>query len=78
MNSKLVFHKQDNLPDYGFLNVYVTDNLNLHSPLIVLSACNTGCGKLMKRRRDYLTLPGGLFNAGCPSLAYSVVEYCRS
>lgn len=71
MNSKLVFSQTDNLPDYGFLNVYEIYNLNLHSPLIVLSACNTGCGKLMKGE-GIISLARGFVYAGCPSLVISL------
>jgi CHAT domain-containing protein len=48
LNSELVFTPvQDSIND-GYLNLSEVYNLRLHSELVVLSACNTGVGKIQK------------------------------
>jgi len=48
LNSELVFTPvQDSIND-GYLNLSEVYNLILHSELVVLSACNTGVGKIQK------------------------------
>lgn len=46
--SKLVFHKNNDQENDGFLNTYEIYHLDLNGDLVVLSSCNTGIGKLHK------------------------------
>jgi CHAT domain-containing protein len=71
MYSKLVFSKSKDTTDDGFLNTYEVYNLNLKTPLIVLSACNTGYGKLMKGE-GIISLARGFIYAGCPSMVITL------
>lgn len=69
--SRLVFsHTNDSIND-GYLNTYEIYNLNLNSPLVVLSACNTGYGKLLKGE-GLISLSRGFLYAGCPSLVMTL------
>ena len=68
--SKLAFSPpQDSIED-GFLHTFEIFNLNLNSDLVVLSACNTGSGKLQKGE-GVMSLARGFAYAGCPSILMS-------
>lgn len=65
--SKLVFtHNQDTTED-GFLHLYELYNMELNADMAVLSACNTGYGKLEKGE-GIMSLARGFAYAGCPSI----------
>lgn len=70
--SKLVFHPVpgDSLED-GFLNTYELFNLELRGSLAVLSACNTGTGKIEKSE-GIISLARGFFYAGIPSVVMTL------
>jgi CHAT domain-containing protein/tetratricopeptide (TPR) repeat protein len=64
MNSKLIFSD-------SYLSNYEIYNLNLRSPLVVLSACSTGGGKLMKGE-GIISLARGFMHAGCTSMLMTI------
>jgi CHAT domain-containing protein len=65
--SKLVFiHNSDNSED-GLLNTSELFGMQLNADLAVLSACNTGTGKL-ERGEGIMSLSRGFFYAGVPSI----------
>jgi len=68
--SKLAFASKDTLND-GFLNAYEIYQLPLKADLVVLSACNTGLGKLEKGE-GVMSLARSFAYAGCPSLIASL------
>lgn len=65
--SKLVFTPDADTDEDGLLNTYELANLDLGADLVVLSACNTGFGKL-NRGEGIIGLTRGFFQAGCKSL----------
>jgi len=65
--SKLVFTPDADKHDDGLLNTYELADLKLNADLVVLSACNTGFGKLNKGE-GIIGLARGFFKAGCKSL----------
>ena len=71
MNSKLVFGADNN--SSGLLNTYELYSMKLNAKLAVLSACNTGKGKLQKGE-GMLCLARGFMYAGCPSLVMTLWE----
>jgi CHAT domain-containing protein/lipopolysaccharide biosynthesis regulator YciM len=75
MYSKLVFTPTDaeNQDDDGYLNTYELFNLQLPGHLAVLSACNTGSGKL-ERGEGIISLARGFFYAGIPSVVMTLWE----
>jgi CHAT domain-containing protein len=72
--SKLVFSKEKNdSQEDGYLNTYELFNLNLNGELAVLSACNTGTGKL-ERGEGIISLARGFFYSGIPSVVMTLWE----
>ncbi|MDP4208691.1 MAG: CHAT domain-containing protein [Bacteroidota bacterium] len=71
MFSKLVFATSKDTTDDEFLNTYEIYNLKLNAPLIVLSACNTGSGKL-HTGEGIMSLARGFFTAGAKSLVMTL------
>ncbi|MEP2026628.1 MAG: CHAT domain-containing tetratricopeptide repeat protein [Reichenbachiella sp.] len=71
MLSKLVFAKDENdsIND-GLLHTYEIFNMNMNPELVVLSACNTGFGKL-ERGEGVNSLAYAFAYAGCPSIVMS-------
>ncbi len=68
MFSKLVFSKPNgNSVDDGYLNTYEIYNMKLNARLAVLSACETGTGKLQKGE-GVMSMARGFIYAGCPSI----------
>ena len=67
MYSKLVFTLNKDNPEDGFLNTYEIYNLNISSSMVVLSACNTGTGKL-QRGEGIMSLARGFLYSGCQSI----------
>ncbi len=68
--SKLVFNSRDSVND-GYLNAYEIYQLPINANLIVLSACNTGLGKLEKGE-GVMSLSRTFAYAGCPQLIASL------
>lgn len=72
MFSKLVFSKPDQKSDNdGYLNTYEIYNLKLNARLTVLSACETGTGKLQKGE-GVMSMARGFIYAGCPSIVMTL------
>ena len=69
-NSRLVFtHLKDSLED-NFLHIYELYNMRIDAQLAVLSACNTGYGKL-QNGEGFMSLGRAFAYAGCPSVVLS-------
>jgi CHAT domain-containing protein/Tfp pilus assembly protein PilF len=66
--SKLIFFKsdKDSLED-GMLNASELINMELHAEMAVLSACNTGSGK-MRKGEGIMSLARDFFYAGVPGI----------
>lgn len=72
--SKLVFQvPENNSTNDGYLNTYELFNMKLNGQLAVLSACNTGSGKL-ERGEGIISLARGFFYAGIPSVVMTLWE----
>jgi CHAT domain-containing protein/tetratricopeptide (TPR) repeat protein len=72
--SKLVFTPvESGSQDDGYLNTYELFSLHLPCHLAVLSACNTGSGKL-ERGEGIISLARGFFYAGIPSVVMTLWE----
>ncbi|MBN1781762.1 CHAT domain-containing protein [bacterium] len=71
MESKLVFNADTANGEDGFLNAYELYHLQLNADLAVLSACNTGYGKML-RGEGIMSLARGFMAAGCPSVIMSL------
>lgn len=78
----LATHACINREDPNYSKIYFTDdylsffelnNLNLNTELVVLSACDSGSGKLLKGEGN-LSLARGFFIAGCKSSVMSLWE----
>jgi CHAT domain-containing protein len=69
--SKLVFSLEGDTIDDGFLNTYEIYNLELNAELAVLSACQTGVGKLNKGE-GIMSLARGFFYAGVPGIVMTL------
>ena len=66
--SKLIFYKQEgDTIDDGMLNASELINMELHADMAVLSACNTGSGK-MRKGEGIMSLSRDFFYAGVPGL----------
>jgi CHAT domain-containing protein len=70
MYSKLAFSLVEDGTDDGFLNAYELYNMELSAELVVLSACETGYGKLEKGE-GMMSLAHAFTYAGCPSIVMS-------
>lgn len=66
--SKLIFYKSkaDTIDD-GMLNASELVNMDLHAEIAVLSACNTGSGK-MRKGEGIMSLSRDFFYAGVPGI----------
>ncbi|MGB0524250.1 MAG: CHAT domain-containing protein [Flammeovirgaceae bacterium] len=70
ISSRLVFtHEEDSVED-NFLHVYEIYNMRLPADLAVLSACNTGFGKL-ESGEGFMSLGRAFAYAGCPAVVMS-------
>jgi CHAT domain-containing protein len=65
--SKLVFYHTNDTVEDGLLNTSELFGIQLNADLAVLSACNTGTGKL-ERGEGIMSLSRGFFYAGVPSI----------
>ncbi|MEO1055114.1 MAG: CHAT domain-containing protein, partial [Bacteroidota bacterium] len=70
MNSKLVFTQDNDSIEDGFLHTFELYNMDLNAELVVLSACETGYGKLVKGE-GIMSLARGFSYAGVPSVVMS-------
>lgn len=73
MHSKMVFTQGLDSIEDGFLNTYEIYNLNLKAQLAVLSACNTGSGKIINGE-GIMSLARGFIYAGVPSIIMTLWE----
>ncbi len=71
MYSKLVFYHDKHSKEDGFLNTYELFNMHLNAELVVLSACNTGSGKL-SRGEGIMSLARGFIYAGIPGIVMTL------
>jgi len=71
MLSKLVFYQNKDTIEDGMLNTYELFGMNLNAGLAVLSACNTGTGKLMKGE-GMMNLARGFIYAGVPGIVMTL------
>lgn len=67
MNSKLVFTQSSDSIEDNYLHAYELYNMELNAEMIVLSACETGFGKLEKGE-GVMSLARAFAYAGCPSV----------
>ncbi len=70
-NSRLVFRSEDDSIDDGHLYSYELYDLQLQADLAVLSACESGTGKLQQGEGVY-SLARGFTYAGCPTVVMSL------
>ena len=71
MYSKLVFYQQSGNERDGLLNTYELFELSLNAEMAVLSACNTGYGKL-QRGEGIMSLARGFLYAGVPNIVMTL------
>jgi CHAT domain-containing protein len=72
MLSKLVFSNPEiSSSDDGYLNAYEVYNMKLNARLAVLSACETGSGKL-QGGEGVMSMARGFIYAGCPSVVMTL------
>jgi CHAT domain-containing protein len=72
MFSKLVFSKpEQKLDNDGYLNTWEIYNMKLSARLTVLSACETGTGKLQKGE-GVMSMARGFIYAGCPAIVMTL------
>jgi CHAT domain-containing protein/tetratricopeptide (TPR) repeat protein len=70
MYSRLAFTLSSDTTEDGFLNAYELYNMELPAEMVVLSACETGFGKL-ERGEGIMSLAHAFTFAGCPSIVMS-------
>lgn len=73
MYSKLVFSKSNDTINDRFLNTYELYGLELKAKMVVLSACNTGSGKI-EEGEGIMSLARGFIYAGVPSIIMTLWE----
>ncbi len=71
MLSKLVFYQNGDTTEDGLLNTYELFSMDLNAGLAVLSACNTGSGKLLKGE-GIMNLARGFIFAGVPGIVMTM------
>ena len=71
MLSKLVFYQDGDSIEDGMLNTYELFGMDLNAGLAVLSACNTGTGKLLKGE-GIMNLARGFIYAGVPGIVMTM------
>lgn len=72
MFSKLVFsNPEKESGEDGYLNTFEIYNMKLNARLAVLSACETGTGKLQKGE-GVMSMARGFIYAGCPSIVMTL------
>lgn len=70
-NQLLFSHSADTLQEDGFLEAYELYNMNLQADMVVLSACNTGIGKI-QNGEGIMSMARAFAAAGCQSLLLSL------
>lgn len=73
MHSKMIFANHNDTLNDGFLNTYEIYELDLQAQMAVLSACNTGSGKINKGE-GIMSLARGFIFAGVPSIIMTLWE----
>ncbi len=73
MYSKMIFTADADSIDDGYLNTYEIYNLDLKAQLAVLSACNTGSGKILNGE-GIMSLARGFIYSGVPSIVMTLWE----
>ena len=73
MYSRLIFAAPQDSIDDGMLNTFELFNLELNAHLAVLSACQTGDGRL-RRGEGIMSMARGFFYAGVPSIIMTLWE----
>lgn len=71
MYSRLILRPDEEGEEDGFINTFELYNLKLNTELVVLSACNTGVGKLVNSE-GMMSLARGFRYAGCASMIVSL------
>ncbi len=71
LNSRLLFTISEDSVNDGDLHVWELYNMQLNAQMAVLSACNTGYGKL-ERGEGVMSLGRAFAYAGCPSIVMSL------
>lgn len=71
MLSKLVFYQDNDTVEDGMLNTYELFSMDLNAGLAVLSACNTGSGKLLVGE-GIMNLARGFIFAGVPGIVMTM------
>ncbi len=71
MRSRLLFTRESDTLEDGSLNAYEIYQLSLDAELAVLSACNTGIGKINKGE-GVMSLSRAFMYAGCPNIVMSL------
>jgi CHAT domain-containing protein/Tfp pilus assembly protein PilF len=71
MLSKLVFYQDGDTLEDGMLNTYELFGMDINAGLAVLSACNTGTGKLLKGE-GIMNLARGFIYAGVPGIVMTM------
>ncbi|MGI9543012.1 MAG: CHAT domain-containing protein [Cyclobacteriaceae bacterium] len=71
MNSRLLFTITDDTTEDGDLHAWELYNMQLNAKMAVLSACNTGFGKV-QRGEGVMSLGRAFAYAGCPSIVMSL------
>ncbi len=69
--SKIILAQQNETDEDGYLQAYEIFNLNLNADMAVLSACNTGLGKLRKGE-GLMGISRAFLYAGVPSLVVTL------
>jgi CHAT domain-containing protein/Tfp pilus assembly protein PilF len=69
--SKIVLTQDDKAKEDGYLQTYEVFNMNLNADLVVLSACNTGLGRI-RRGEGVIGISRAFLYAGVPSMMASL------
>jgi CHAT domain-containing protein len=73
MSSKMIFSHENDPPNDGSLNTWEIYGIPLKSKMVVLSSCNTGCGK-MHSGEGIMSLARGFIYSGSESVVMSLWE----
>lgn len=71
MNSKFIFYNDNDSIEDGYLHAFEIYDMELNAELVVLSACNTGYGKIA-RGEGIMSLARAFAYAGVPSMIMSM------
>ena len=76
MSSKLIFSRPKDSIEDGLLNTYEIYDLKLNAKMVILSACETGSGKLRKGE-GIMNMARGFLFAGVPALLITHWNSCE-